>query len=402
MGSDPITKFLRWARATALSQSPGGSPHHMNMENMDNTENTKKSKKIEKTSISLDGKSILVTGAAGFIGSNLCARLLRDTQGATIVGIDCMTDYNPLELKEYRLRKVEEAAQSSKSHWVFIRGDIADKPLIDELFATYRFHVLVNLAAQAGVRYSIDHPDVYIHSNLIGFYNLLEAARHDDAMEHFVYASSSSVYGGNKKVPFSTDDPVDHPVSLYAATKKSNELMAHAYSKLYNIPSTGLRFFTVYGPAGRTDMFYFSATNRLVKGDSIQIFNYGNCKRDFTYIDDIVEGIVRVMGGAPEKQNGPDGLPIPPYAVYNIGGGTPENLLDYITTLQEELVRAGVLPPDYDFDAHKSLVPMQPGDVPVTYADSSALERDYSFRPEINIRQGLRAFAEWYKTFYMS
>ena len=365
-------------------------------------ENTEKFQKIEKTKVSLDGKSILVTGAAGFIGSNLCARLLRDTQGATIVGIDCMTDYNPLELMEYRLRKVEEAAQSSKSRWVFIRGDIADKPLIDELFATYRFHVLVNLAAQAGVRYSIDHPDVYIHSNLIGFYNLLEAARHDDTMEHFVYASSSSVYGGNKKVPFSTDDKVDNPVSLYAATKKSNELMAHAYSKLYNIPSTGLRFFTVYGPAGRTDMFYFSATNRLVKGDSIQIFNYGNCKRDFTYIDDIVEGIVRVMGGAPQKQNGPDGLPIPPYAVYNIGGGTPENLLDYITTLQEELVRAGVLPPDYDFDAHKSLVPMQPGDVPVTYADSTALERDYGFRPEINIRQGLRAFAEWYKTFYMS
>ena len=356
--------------------------------------------KTEKTKISLDGKSILVTGAAGFIGSNLCARLLRDTQGATIVGIDCMTDYNPLELKEYRLRKVEEAAQSSQSRWVFIRGDIANKPLIDELFATYRFHVLVNLAAQAGVRYSIDHPDVYIHSNLIGFYNLLEAARHDDAMEHFVYASSSSVYGGNKKVPFSTDDKVDNPVSLYAATKKSNELMAHAYSKLYNIPSTGLRFFTVYGPAGRPDMAYFGFTNKLRKGQTIQIFNYGNCKRDFTYIDDIVEGVLRVMQGAPEKKNGEDGLPIPPYAVYNIGNSNPENLLDFVQILSEELVSAGVLPADYDFEAHKELVPMQPGDVPVTYADTAPLERDFGFKPATPLREGLRKFARWYQEFY--
>jgi UDP-glucuronate 4-epimerase len=358
--------------------------------------------KTNKQQINLNNKSILVTGAAGFIGSNLVIRLLKETSKSTIVGIDCLTDYNPIELKEYRLRQIENAAKYSKSNWVWVKGDIADKGLIDYLFDTYKFNIVMNLAAQAGVRYSIDHPDVYIHSNLIGFYNLLESARHDESMEHFVYASSSSVYGGNKKVPFSTDDKVDNPVSLYAATKKSDELLAHAYSKLYNIPSTGLRFFTVYGPAGRTDMFYFSATNALRDGKTIKIFNYGNCKRDFTYIDDIVEGIVRVLQGAPEKKNGEDGLPIPPYAVYNIGGGTPENLLDYITVLQEELVRAGVLPKDYDFEAHKELVPMQPGDVPVTYADSSALERDYGFRPEIGIREGLRKFAEWYKEFYMN
>lgn len=360
------------------------------------------SDEVVKTPVSLDHKTILVTGAAGFIGSYLVLRLLRETKASTIVGIDCLTDYNPLPLKQWRLEQIEKAAQTSGSTWVWVKGDIADKGLIDYLFDTYSFNVVVNLAAQAGVRYSIDHPDVYIHSNLIGFYNLLEAARHDEAIEHFVYASSSSVYGGNKKVPFSTDDKVDNPVSLYAATKKSDELLAHAYSKLYNIPSTGLRFFTVYGPAGRTDMLYFSATNRLVRGETIKIFNYGNCRRDFTYIDDIVEGICRVMRGAPIKAVGEDGLPVPPYAVYNIGGGTPENLLDYITTLQEELVRAQVLPPEYDFDAHKELVPMQPGDVPVTYADSTALERDFGFRPQIGIREGLRRFAEWYKGFYQA
>lgn len=359
-----------------------------------------------KQFIDMNQKAILITGAAGFIGSNLVLRLLKELHGSTIVGIDCLTDYNPLPLKEWRLAQIEKAAEQSDNKWIFVKGDIADRGLIDYLFAEYRFSVVVNLAAQAGVRYSITHPDAYIHSNLLGFYNILEACRHsyDDGgsgVEHLVYASSSSVYGGNKKVPFSTDDKVDHPVSLYAATKKSNELMAHAYSKLYNIPSTGLRFFTVYGPAGRTDMFYFSATNRLLKGETIQIFNYGNCKRDFTYIDDIVEGVYRVMTGAPKCENGPDGLPIPPYAVYNIGGGTPENLLDYITVLQEELVRAGVLPQDYDFDSHKKLVPMQPGDVPVTYADSAALERDYGFCPKIDIRTGLRHFAEWYKAFYM-
>lgn len=354
----------------------------------------------DKQTVDINNSTILVTGAAGFIGSNLVMRLLHDTSGSTIVGIDCMTDYNPIELKEWRLSQIEKAAKSSKSKWIWVKGDIADKGLINYLFDTYNFNIVVNLAAQAGVRYSIDHPDIYIHSNIIGFYNLLEAARHDKELEHLVYASSSSVYGGNKKVPFSTDDKVDNPVSLYAATKKSDELLAHTYSKLYDIPSTGLRFFTVYGPAGRTDMFYFSATNRLVNGETIQIFNYGNCKRDFTYIDDIIEGIMRVIKGAPAKAVGEDGLPIPPYAVYNIGGGQPENLLDYITVLQEELVRAGVLPSDYDFDAHKELVPMQPGDVPVTYADSSALERDYGFTPSIGIREGLRKFAEWYKEFY--
>lgn len=356
--------------------------------------------RIPKTPVDLNHKNILITGAAGFIGSNLICRLLRDTEDSTIVGIDCLTDYNPLELKNWRLEQIEKAAEKSRSHWVWVKGDIADRGLVDYLFDTYQFQVTMNLAAQAGVRYSITNPDSYIHSNLIGFYNLLEAARHDARIEHFVYASSSSVYGGNKKVPFSTDDKVDNPVSLYAATKKSNELMAHAYSKLYNIPSTGLRFFTVYGPAGRTDMFYFSATNRLRAGETIKIFNYGNCRRDFTYIDDIVEGVVRVLQGAPVKKNGEDGLPIPPYAVYNIGGGTPENLLTYVKTLQEELVRAGILPENFDFDAHRELVPMQPGDVPVTYADSSALERDYGFRPQIGIREGLRNFAEWYRDFY--
>lgn len=353
-----------------------------------------------KTKIDLNNKNILVTGTAGFIGSNLAIRLLKETKGATIVGVDCLTDYNPIELKKWRLGEIEKAAAASESKWISLEMNIADAPAIQELFKKYEFNVVVNLAAQAGVRYSITNPDTYIESNIIGFYNILEACRNDKNIEHLVYASSSSVYGGNKKVPFSTDDKVDNPVSLYAATKKSNELLAHSYSKLYNIPSTGLRFFTVYGPAGRTDMFYFSATNKLIKGETIQIFNYGNCKRDFTYIDDIVEGVYRVMQGAPEKANGEDGLPIPPYAVYNIGGGTPENLMDYVTTLQEELVRADVLPADYDFEAHRELVPMQPGDVPVTYADSKALEEDYGFRPTIGIREGLRAFAEWYEEFY--
>lgn len=350
-----------------------------------------------KTKIDLNNKTILVTGTAGFIGAALVTRLLRDYPTSNVIGLDNLNDYYEVELKEERLRKLDEADMNGK--YTFIRGSIADKFLVDELFSTHHFDIVVNLAAQAGVRYSIDHPDVYIESNLIGFYNLLEACRHNP-VKHLVYASSSSVYGGNKKVPFSTDDKVENPVSLYAATKKSNELLAHAYSKLYNIPSTGLRFFTVYGPMGRPDMFYYSATKRLLKGETIQIFNYGNCKRDFTYIDDIVEGLIRVMGGAPEKSNGEDGLPLPPYAVYNIGGGTPENLLDYINTLQEELVRAGVLPEYYDFDSHKELVGMQPGDVPVTYADSEALEKDYGFTPKIGIREGLRKFAEWYKEFY--
>lgn len=352
---------------------------------------------MRTNNINLNGKTVFLTGVAGFICSNLAVRLLHDFPDIKLVGIDMMTDYNSIALKEWRQAQIKKVAGG---RFEFIKGDIADKSLIDSLFEKHSFTVVVNLAAQAGVRYSIDHPDVYIQSNIIGFYNLLEACRHYP-VEHLVYASSSSVYGGNKKVPFCTEDKVDNPVSLYAATKKSNELMAHAYSKLYNIPSTGLRFFTVYGPAGREDMYYFSATNTLRKGGTIRIFNYGNCKRDFTYIDDIVEGVVRVMQGAPEKKNGEDGLPIPPYAVYNIGGGTPENLLDYINTLQEELVRAGVLPVDFDFDAHKELVGMQPGDVPVTYADSSALERDFGFTPKIGIRDGLRAFAEWYKDFYM-
>ena len=352
-----------------------------------------------KNQIDLNGKTILVTGSPGFIGANLVLRLLKEMTGGTVISFDNMNDYYDPKLKEYRLSLIGEAAKNSTVSHVFVKGSVADKELVDRVFAEYKPAVVVNLAAQAGVRYSIDHPDVYIESNLIGFYNILEACRYNP-VEHLVYASSSSVYGGNKKVPFSTEDKVDNPVSLYAATKKSNELLAHAYSKLYNIPSTGLRFFTVYGPAGRPDMFYFSATQRLVKGDTISIFNYGNCKRDFTYVDDIVEGVLRVMKGAPVKANGEDGLPIPPYAVYNIGGGTPENLLDYIQTLQEELVRAGVLPEDYDFGAHKKLVPMQPGDVPVTYADSRGLEEDYGFRPMIGIREGLRKFAEWYESFY--
>ena len=352
-----------------------------------------------KQHIDLNGKTILVTGSPGFIGANLVLRLLKELKAGTVISLDNMNDYYDPALKEYRLSLIEKAAESSPVKHVFVKDSIADKSLIDHVFAEYKPAVVVNLAAQAGVRYSIDHPDVYIESNLIGFYNILEACRHHP-VEHLVYASSSSVYGGNKKVPFSTDDKVDNPVSLYAATKKSNELLAHSYSKLYNIPSTGLRFFTVYGPAGRPDMFYFSATQKLVKGETISIFNYGNCKRDFTYVDDIVEGVLRVMQGAPEKATGEDGLPLPPYAVYNIGGGTPENLLDYISTLQEELVRAGVLPPDYDFEGHRKLVGMQPGDVPVTYADSEALEKDYGFKPSIGIREGLRAFAEWYKDYY--
>ena len=356
---------------------------------------------MEKTPVELNGKTILVTGSPGFIGANLVIRLLTEMNSGTIVSLDSMNDYYDLALKEYRLRLIEKAAKASPVEHIFIRGSIADKNLVDELFMTYRFDIVVNLAAQAGVRYSIDHPDVYIESNIIGFYNILEACRHSP-VEHLVYASSSSVYGGNKKVPFSTEDRVDNPVSLYAATKKSNELLAHSYSKLYNIPSTGLRFFTVYGPAGRPDMFYFSATNKLAAGETIKIFNYGNMKRDFTYIDDIVEGIVRVMQGAPKKILGEDGLPLPPYAVYNIGGGTPENLLDYISTLQEELVSAKVLPENYDFEGHRELVGMQPGDVPITYADSEALERDYGFTPKIGIREGLQKFAEWYREYCTS
>ena len=422
-----------------------------------------------KTPIDLNNKTILVTGSPGFIGANLVLRLLSDLTSGTVVSFDNMNDYYDPQLKEYRLGLINNAAKTSSVKHVFIKGDISDKTLVDNVFRDYQPDIVVNLAAQAGVRYSIEHPEKYIESNIVGFYNVLEACRHsydlassqscqpspsslpskdssgqrkqngqsgqsgqtekgsaDDSsdsvpvdnqnswkdetsekqdnvyagVQHLVYASSSSVYGGNKKVPFATEDPVDHPVSLYAATKKSNELLAHAYSKLYNIPSTGLRFFTVYGPAGRLDMFYFSATNKLARGEKIQIFNYGDMKRDFTYIDDIVEGIIRVMQGAPEKKTGEDGLPIPPYAVYNIGGGTPENLLDYISTLQEELVRAKVLPEDYDFEGHRELVGMQAGDVPITYADSTGLEEDYGFTPKIGIREGLRAFAEWYKEYY--
>ena len=354
---------------------------------------------MTKHHIELNGSTILVTGSPGFIGANLVMRLLGDMSSGTIVSLDNMNDYYEVGLKEWRLEQIDKAAEASSVKHIFVKGSIGEKALVDELFERYHFDIVVNLAAQAGVRYSIDHPDVYIESNIIGFYNILEACRHYP-VKHLVYASSSSVYGGNKKVPFSTDDKVDNPVSLYAATKKSNELLAHAYSKLYNIPSTGLRFFTVYGTAGRPDMFYFSATKWLTAGQSIKIFNYGDMKRDFTYIDDIVEGIIRVMQGAPEKENGADGLPVPPYAVYNIGGGQPENLLDYISTLQEELVRAGVLPEDYDFEGHRELVGMQPGDVPITYADSAALERDYGFTPRIGIREGLRAFAKWYKRYY--
>ena len=349
--------------------------------------------------IDLNNKTILVTGSPGFIGASLVIRLLKELRGGTIVSLDNMNDYYDPALKAYRLGLVEKAAAQSPVEHVFVRGSIGDKALVDRLFADYHFDVVVNLAAQAGVRYSIDHPDVYIESNIIGFYNLLEACRHHP-VEHLVYASSSSVYGGNKKVPFSTEDRVDNPVSLYAATKKSDELLAHAYSKLYNIPSTGLRFFTVYGPAGRPDMFYYSATRKLAAGENIQIFNYGDMRRDFTFIDDIVEGVVRVMRGAPEKRNGADGLPVPPYAVYNIGGGQPENLLDFISVLQEELVGAGVLPEDYDFEGHRELVGMQAGDVPMTFADTGALERDYDFRPKIGIREGLRAFARWYAEYH--
>ena len=360
---------------------------------------------MNKSHIDLNGKTILVTGSPGFIGANLVIRLLQSLTSGTVISLDNMNDYYDPMLKEYRLGLIEEVAKSSAVNHIFIHGSIADKELVDSIFQTYKPDIVVNLAAQAGVRYSIDHPDVYIESNIIGFYNILEACRHScdggaKGVEHLVYASSSSVYGGNKKVPFSVDDKVDNPVSLYAATKKSNELLAHSYSKLYNIPSTGLRFFTVYGPAGRPDMFYFSATQKLVKGETIKIFNYGNMKRDFTYVDDIVEGILRVMQGAPEKAVGEDGLPVPPYAVYNIGGGTPENLLDYISTSQEELVRAGVLPKDYDFEGHRELVGMQAGDVPITYADSTALEEDYGFIPKIGIRKGLRHFAEWFAEYY--
>lgn len=351
--------------------------------------------------IDLTGKTILVTGSAGFIGSNLVLELLKSESEATIIGLDNVNDYYDVSIKEWRLSEIEKAAAESSCSYHFIKGDLADRAVIDRLFADYKPTVVVNLAAQAGVRYSITNPDSYIQSNLIGFYNILEACRHaEPAVEHLVYASSSSVYGSNKKVPYSTEDKVDNPVSLYAATKKSNELLAHAYSKLYNIPSTGLRFFTVYGPAGRPDMAYFGFTNKLRKGETIQIFNYGNCKRDFTFVDDIVEGVKRVMKGAPEKAVGEDGLPIPPYAVYNIGNSNPENLLDFVTILQEELIRAEVLPADYDFEAHKKLVPMQPGDVPVTYADTGALERDYGFKPNTDLRDGLRKFAEWYKEFY--
>ena len=354
-----------------------------------------------QNNVELKNKTILVTGAAGFIGSNLVMELLKTVEPVTIVGLDNMNDYYDVSIKDYRLAEINKlAAEHPASTWTFIKGNIADKTLIEDLFTKYNFAVVVNLAAQAGVRYSITNPDVYIESNLIGFYNILEACR-NHPVEHLVYASSSSVYGSNKKVPYSTDDKVDNPVSLYAATKKSNELLAHSYSKLYNIPSTGLRFFTVYGPAGRPDMAYFGFTNKLRKGETIQIFNFGNCKRDFTFVDDIVEGVKRVMQHAPEKQNGEDGLPLPPYAVYNIGNSSPENLLDFVDILQQELIAAGVLPADYDFEAHKQLVPMQPGDVPVTYADTSALERDFGFRPNTPLREGLRKFAQWYKEFYM-
>ncbi|MGR1083437.1 NAD-dependent epimerase/dehydratase family protein [Olegusella massiliensis] len=356
--------------------------------------------------MNLQGKTVLVTGAAGFIGSNLSEHLLG--LGCHVVGIDNMNDYYDVSLKEWRLAKIGEYAKTnSQVSWDFIRGSIADKALVDSLFERYQPDIVMNLAAQAGVRYSITNPDSYIESNLMGFYNILEACRHSydggaHGVAHLVYASSSSVYGGNTKVPFSTDDRVDNPVSLYAATKKSNELMAHAYSKLYDIPSTGLRFFTVYGPAGRPDMAYFGFTNKLLQGETIKIFNYGNCSRDFTYIDDIIEGIVRVLVRAPERKTGIDGLPVPPYAIYNIGGGRPESLLDFVSTLQEELVRADVLPQDFDFEAHKELVAMQPGDVPVTYADTEALEREFGYRPETTLREGLRAFAEWYRDFYLN
>ena len=356
--------------------------------------------------IELKDKKILVTGAAGFIGANLVMKLIKTGEPMTIVGLDNMNDYYDVALKDHRLAQIEELALGCEQiDWWFIEGDIADKALVDSAFEDFRFDIVVNLAAQAGVRYSITNPDAYINSNIIGFYNILEACRHSydggaKGVDHLVYASSSSVYGGNTKVPFSTDDKVDNPVSLYAATKKSNELLAHAYSKLYDIPSTGLRFFTVYGPAGRPDMAYFGFTDKLIKGETIQIFNHGNCKRDFTFVDDIVEGVARVIQGAPERKTGEDGLPLPPYSVYNIGNSNPENLLDFVGILQEELVRAGVLPENYDFEDHKQLVPMQAGDVPVTYADTSALERDFGFKPSTPLRKGLRSFAEWYKDYY--
>ncbi len=353
---------------------------------------------LEKN-VTLKNKTILVTGAVGFIGANLVLELLKAEENLHIIGIDNMNDYYDVSIKEWRLNEIEKKSKNSSSSWTFIKGNIADKSLIDDLFNKHKPAIVVNLAAQAGVRYSITNPDVYIEANLIGFYNILEACR-KNPVEHLVYASSSSVYGSNKKVPYSTDDKVDNPVSLYAATKKSNELMAHSYAKLYNIPSTGLRFFTVYGPAGRPDMAYFGFTNKLLKGETIEIFNYGNCKRDFTYIDDIVEGVKRVMQSAPEKKNGEDFLPIPPYRIYNIGNNNPENLLDFVNILQEELIRAKVLPVDYDFEAHKKLVPMQPGDVPITYADTTPLERDFGFKPNTSLRDGLRKFAEWYKEFY--
>ncbi len=380
------------------------------------------------TNLNLNNKTLLITGAAGFIGANLALRLLKDVQGSTVIGIDNLNDYYDPAIKDFRLgeiAKVATASGSNSNKWIFLKGDISDGAFIQETFAKYKPQVVVNLAAQAGVRYSIENPDAYVSSNLIGFYNILEACRHSydgidknadgqqtsanrntdgdiyAGVEHLIYASSSSVYGTNKKVPYSTEDQVDHPVSLYAATKKSNELMAHAYAKLYNIPATGLRFFTVYGPAGRPDMAYFGFTNKLLKGDTIQIFNYGNCKRDFTYVDDIVEGITRVMQHAPEKKTGEDGLPLAPYALYNIGNSNPENLLDFVDILQQELIAAGVLPADYDFEAHKKLVPMQPGDVPVTYADTSALERDFGYKPSTSLRDGLRKFAKWYREFYL-
>lgn len=360
----------------------------------------KKTMMEHKVKIDLENKRIFITGVAGFIGSNLAKRLLSTVAGVRVVGLDNMNHYYDVRLKEARLNELEQF-----ENFHFVKGNLADKALIESIFEKHRPEIVVNLGAQAGVRYSITNPDAYVEANLIGFYNILEACRHSydeghTPVEHLVYASSSSVYGSNKKVPYSTEDKVDNPVSLYAATKKSNELMAHAYSKLYNIPATGLRFFTVYGPAGRPDMAYFGFTNKLLRGETIQIFNYGNCKRDFTYVDDIVEGVVRVMQGAPERKNGEDGLPVPPYAIYNIGNQNPENLLDFVRILQEELIRAGVLPEDYDFEAHKKLVPMQPGDVPVTYADTSALERDFGYKPSTSLREGLRKFAEWYAEFY--
>ena len=362
-------------------------------------------KEKNKTRIPLSGKTVFVTGAAGFIGANLVLRLLSQGEDITVIGLDNMNDYYDVKLKEWRLEQIHKAAMSNPKAWKFIRGDIADKEMVDDIFKAYHPEIVVNLAAQAGVRYSITNPDAYMQSNLIGFYHIVEACRHSydnekTGVEHLVYASSSSVYGGNEKVPFSTEDKVDNPVSLYAATKKSNELMAHAYAKLYNIPSTGLRFFTVYGPAGRPDMAYFGFTDKLRSGEDIQIYNFGNCKRDFTFVDDIVEGVMRVMQGAPVKKTGADGLPLPPYAVYNIGGGHPENLLDFVQILSEELIRAEVLPADYDFEAHKKLVPMQPGDVPVTYADTAELEKDFGYHPTTDLRTGLRAFAGWYKEFY--